>query len=213
LSALPQHDARLTCVSCRFSYPEVRGFCPMCGTPAPVPEEAAPGPRPVEAKTNTSDARALPVSLKQLVRRPLFVAAAMLAIACGLFFLRSRSASPPDIIAPAPAIAANSPQPTPPSAAVPEKVEEQPKPLSQGPIVPAPRAATPVSTTDDPAELWKRVRKGNTDSEVTLARLYLDGKGVTQNCEQARLLLQAAAKKRSRAADQVLSNLYPQRCP
>ncbi len=215
-SALPQHDDRVTCLSCRFSYPGIRGFCPMCGTPAPAPDEALPGPRSVEGKatgeTNATHTRGLSTSVKQLVRRPLFVAAALLAVACGLFFLRAHSAPTSDAIAPAPAIAAAPPELTPPSASAPEKVAERPKPVSRGTTVPAPHAATPVSTADDPAELWKRVGKGDTDAEVTLARLYLDGNRVTQNCEQARLLLLAAVKRRNPAADQVLSNLYPQRC-
>jgi hypothetical protein len=212
LSALPQHDERVTCLSCRFSYPAVRGYCPMCGAPVPAPEEVVPGPRPV-SKANTAHSRGLPASVTQVFRRPLFIAAALLVVACGLFFWRARSGNPPDLIEPAPAIAATPPDPTPTSAAVPEKVAVPPQPARQSPTVSAPRAVPPVSTTDDPAELWKRVRKGNTEAEVTLAKLYLDGNRVTQNCEQARLLLLAAAKKQNRAADQALANLYPQRCP
>jgi hypothetical protein len=140
------------------------------------------------------------------------VAAALLLVAGGLFLWRARNENPPDIIAPVPAIAATPPDPAPASAAAPENVAVQPKPVSRDPTVPASHAATPVPTTDDPAELWKRVGKGNADAEVTLAKLYLDGNRVTQNCEQAHLLLLAAAKKQNRAAAQVLSNLYPQRC-
>lgn len=213
MSALPQHDERVMCLSCRFSYPGVRGFCPMCGTPAPAPEEVTLGPRPVEGKSNASHTRGLAASVKTLARRPLLVTTALLVVACGLFFLRARSAPTPDIMAPVPAIAATSFEPAPASAAAPEKVVLQPKPVSQDATVPPLHAATSASATDDPAELWKRIGKGNTDAEVTLARFYLDGHRVTQNCEQARLLLLSAAKRRNRVADQVLSNLYPQRCP
>lgn len=210
MSALPQHDERVTCLSCRFSYPEVRGYCPMCGSPVPTPEEAALGPRPVAGKPRKGT-RGLLVLVTQSVRRPLFAAAALLALAGGWFFLRARNAPAPDIIIP-PAIAATPPRPDPTSTAASEKVAEPPTPASQDLAV-AVRPAMPVAMTDDPAELWKRVRKGNTDAEVALAKMYLDGNELTQNCDQAHLLLLAAAKKRNRAAAQVLSNLYPQRCP
>ena len=185
----------------------------MCGTPAPAPKEAVLGPRLAAGKASAAHRRGLPEFAKQLARRPQLLAAALLVLACGLFFLRARSANPPDTMAPAPAIAAPLGELTPLMPAAPEKVAVQPKSANQSPAGPPLHAATAVSTTDDPAELWKRVGKGNTDAEVALARLYLDGKWVTQNCEQARLLLLAAAKKRNRAADQVLSNLYPQHCP
>ena len=43
--------------------------------------------------------------------------------------------------------------------------------------------------------LWSEVATGDTKAEVELARLYLKGDGVTRNCEQARVLLQAASRK------------------
>ncbi|HYL84199.1 MAG TPA: PilZ domain-containing protein [Candidatus Angelobacter sp.] len=43
--------------------------------------------------------------------------------------------------------------------------------------------------------LWSEVEAGDSKAEVELAQLYLKGDGVTRNCEQARVLLQAAAKK------------------
>jgi hypothetical protein len=45
------------------------------------------------------------------------------------------------------------------------------------------------------SRLWSEVEAGDSKAEVELARLYLKGDGVTRNCEQARVLLQAAAKK------------------
>lgn len=45
------------------------------------------------------------------------------------------------------------------------------------------------------SRLWSEVGAGDTKAEVELARLYLKGDGVTRNCEQARVLLQAAARK------------------
>jgi len=41
--------------------------------------------------------------------------------------------------------------------------------------------------------LWAAVKNGNTQAEVELSDLYLTGEGVARNCEQARILLRAAA--------------------
>jgi hypothetical protein len=43
--------------------------------------------------------------------------------------------------------------------------------------------------------LWTAVEKGNSNAEVALAELYRLGQGVGQNCDQARVLLTAAARK------------------
>jgi hypothetical protein len=52
--------------------------------------------------------------------------------------------------------------------------------------------------------LWKSVAKQNIDATVLLGDLYLRGEGVSKNCDQARLLLDAAAiKGRKDAAEQL----------
>lgn len=48
--------------------------------------------------------------------------------------------------------------------------------------------------------LWKAVGKQNTTATLLLADLYSRGDGVAKNCDQARLLLVAAAKKGNSAA-------------
>jgi hypothetical protein len=65
---------------------------------------------------------------------------------------------------------------------------------------------------DDPVELWKAVKRGNVSAEVALANLYLQGKSVPQNCEQAHMLLQTASTKGSKAADIFLKSTYTERC-
>jgi TPR repeat protein len=55
--------------------------------------------------------------------------------------------------------------------------------------------------------LWKAVAKGNTAATMTLSDLYLRGDGVTKSCDQARLLLDVAARKGQTAAAQRLRNL------
>ena len=72
-----------------------------------------------------------------------------------------------------------------------------------------------ISETEDesPTELWNRVRKGNTGAEVALAKLYLEGTVVEPSCEQAHLLLLAASRKQSKAADDLLAGAYAKQCP
>lgn len=55
--------------------------------------------------------------------------------------------------------------------------------------------------------LWKAVAKGNVAATIALSDLYLRGDGVPKNCDQARLLLDAAARKGGRAAAERLRNL------
>lgn len=55
--------------------------------------------------------------------------------------------------------------------------------------------------------LWKAVRKENIDATMLLSGLYLRGDGVPKSCEQARLLLDAAALKGRKDAAGELQNL------
>jgi hypothetical protein len=68
----------------------------------------------------------------------------------------------------------------------------------------------------NPAEavglLWAAVEKGNTRAELLLADLYVQGLGVAKNCDQARVLLTAAAKKYKEARQQ-LALLEASGCP
>ena len=70
--------------------------------------------------------------------------------------------------------------------------------------------------TGNPAEavglLWAAVEKGNTRAELLLADLYVQGLGVAKNCDQARVLLTAAAKKYKEARQQ-LALLGASGCP
>lgn len=62
------------------------------------------------------------------------------------------------------------------------------------------------------AWLWKAVGKGNLAATVTLSDLYLRGDGVAKNCDQGRLLLDAAARKGASAAAQQLRHLQAFGC-
>lgn len=61
--------------------------------------------------------------------------------------------------------------------------------------------------------LWSAVASGDSSAEVELARLYLRGDGVARNCEQAKVLLRAAAKGGSVEARQQLQKLRSRGCP
>lgn len=55
--------------------------------------------------------------------------------------------------------------------------------------------------------LWKAVGKQNLTATLLLSDLYLRGDGVTKSCDQARLLLDAAARKGATGAAERLRNL------
>jgi TPR repeat protein len=60
--------------------------------------------------------------------------------------------------------------------------------------------------------LWKAMSNGNVAATVALADLYLRGDGVPKNCDQAHVLLDAAARKGSAAAAERLRNLQAFGC-
>jgi hypothetical protein len=61
--------------------------------------------------------------------------------------------------------------------------------------------------------LWAAVGKGNTEAEVTLADLYVYGDGVEKNCEQGRVLLNAALRSGNAQAKVKLDELNANGCP
>lgn len=60
--------------------------------------------------------------------------------------------------------------------------------------------------------LWQAVRKQNPTATLLLSDLYLHGDGVPKNCDQARLLLDVAARKGAPGAEQRLRNLQAFGC-
>jgi type II secretory pathway pseudopilin PulG len=61
--------------------------------------------------------------------------------------------------------------------------------------------------------LWKAVGKENTTAILLLSDLYLAGDGVPKSCDQARLLLSAAARKNVAQAAEKLGDLRRAGCP
>jgi hypothetical protein len=68
----------------------------------------------------------------------------------------------------------------------------------------------------DPAEaakwLWRSIAKHNGQATLLLADMYLRGDGVSKNCDQARVLLDSAARKGVNGAGQRLRNLQAFGC-
>ena len=208
MSALPQEDTRVACLSCRYTYASVRGFCPICGAPAPS-YEVLQGLHEVKRleKLKSDEPKGFPVA-----RSVIFAVAAILIAAAWLFF---RVASHKEAPNAKPLVSAAEVSP-PAQAAVSEPVQK----TENVAVVPASQrsriesAASQDVPPDDSIEaLWVRVRHGDVRAEISLATRYMNGAGVPQNCEQAHLLLSAAAKKKNSGAEQILAGDYRAHCP
>jgi hypothetical protein len=60
--------------------------------------------------------------------------------------------------------------------------------------------------------LWKSMAKHNSTATLTLADLYLKGDGVAKNCDQARILLDSAAREGMKQAGEQLRHLQAFGC-
>jgi type II secretory pathway predicted ATPase ExeA len=69
-----------------------------------------------------------------------------------------------------------------------------------------------LQQTDDLPLLWAQVKNQSSDAEIKLARIYLEGTAVPQNCAQAQILLQAASRKENNLAAVGLLSDYAGRC-
>ena len=65
----------------------------------------------------------------------------------------------------------------------------------------------PKKFSATPEQLWSALKAGNMKAAVALADLYMRGEGVEVNCEQARILLLAAAGKNNTEASKKLQEL------
>jgi hypothetical protein len=205
-----QNDERVTCVSCRFRYPSVRRFCPMCGVLA-SPDEAnlensseANGGSPEisrKAPSNTG------------LRKPIPVVVSTVLLVCTVSYFAFRSRTAVKTPAAVPSVGSTLPQPNTPKAYASMYSSEKSLPEDADFHSAKPRPEKIAKTEDDdPAELWSRVRQGSSGAEVTLARLYLQGMAVARSCEQAHVLLLAASRKRNKAADRLLAGAYAHQC-
>jgi hypothetical protein len=112
------------------------------------------------------------------------------------------------------------PVPTPNRLGASQQTGMQP-PGTQQPATPRPELTSggrdsvsgkPRRLPDDVASLWQAVENGDAIAEVALANHYAVGAGVEKNCAQARVLLEAAAKRGNEAAAKRLIQLRSSGC-
>jgi len=68
------------------------------------------------------------------------------------------------------------------------------------------------NTSEAAKWLWKSMAKHNAPATLLLADLYLKGDGVSKNCDQARVLLDSAARRGLAGAGERLRNLQAFGC-
>jgi hypothetical protein len=90
-------------------------------------------------------------------------------------------------------------------------IPSQPSPTTAEPHLSG--AANQRKASMTPQQLWAAVQTGNSKAAVTLAELYIKGEGVSQNCDQARVLLLVASEKRNADAIKRLHDLDKTGCP
>ena len=216
----PVSDEPITCASCEYRYPRSRAICPMCGTAAPVVEPLQTLSRipdefsgaDYQSRPSSSDSQQSPPhpGLRRLV--PVVVVSIVLMVVSSVFYevhkrnLAKESGSAAELTS-------TSGQPKLENAGKRHIVHNRVRGV-QHVVAAKPETAqtTSAAKEDDPVELWKAVKRGSVSAEVALANLYLEGKSVSQNCEQAHVLLQTASMKGSKAADTLLKGSYPERC-
>jgi TPR repeat protein len=71
----------------------------------------------------------------------------------------------------------------------------------------------PRNTEEAAKYLWRSVGKENPSAILLLSDMYLVGDGVPKSCDQARLLLSAAARKGVPQAADKLRDLLRSGCP
>jgi pyruvate/2-oxoglutarate dehydrogenase complex dihydrolipoamide acyltransferase (E2) component len=76
-----------------------------------------------------------------------------------------------------------------------------------------PSGGTQPNTAEAVDWLWKAVAKRNTEATLLLSDLYLRGSGIPKNCDQARVLLDAAASRGTKDAAVRLQNMQAFGCP
>jgi len=221
ISVSHQTDEFITCHSCDFRYPSSRGICVMCGAPA---RTAAPVRAASEGVSKPhGSSRAPQVAILGEAPQPeveahgsgksiwLGVAVSVVVLVPLLLVIHNWKSSPATV-SPAEVTSAR-PRLNSEVVAAPVRAAKHPAKKDHALAPEQQQAESPTAASQpDPAELWKDVRGGSARAEVTLARLYLDGNTVPQSCEQTHMLLLAASKKGSKAADNLLTGAYVQRC-
>ncbi len=100
----------------------------------------------------------------------------------------------------------------PPTDVTPAKPLEAPLPKPSSKPQPGQQELAKAMNASDAAAtaawLWKSTSRGNPEAPVRLADMYIKGNGVAKSCEQALVLLRAAAMKENAPARNRLAALY-----
>jgi hypothetical protein len=215
----PVSDEPITCASCEYRYPRSSAICPMCGTAAAAVEPIQP-PSPglnefrANHKTLQSSLNSQPRPPHPRLRRliPIVVVSiALMVVSTVLYEVHKRNLAKESGSAAELTVTSGQPK-----LENPRQRHIVHNPVRGVQHVVAEKLGTAQTTSaakeDDPVELWKAVKRGSVSAEIALANLYLEGKSVSQNCEQAHMLLQTASMKGSQAADTLLKGTYADRC-
>ena len=213
-------DEFITCGSCEYRYPPSAGICVMCGTAAPtiepvqppsvVPEEFSRADHESGRSSSDSQQRPPKPGLRRLI--PVLVGLVLLSGVTWLFY-EARKGKLPKESGSAAELTATSGQLKPENAGERQVVHNPVRGVQH--VVAAKLGTAQITNAakeDDPVELWKAVKRGSVSAEVALAKLYLEGEAVPQNCEQAHILLLTASMKGNKAADNFLKSSYAERC-
>jgi hypothetical protein len=85
------------------------------------------------------------------------------------------------------------------ATAVPPEAASRPESVLERQGVP-PKTETAFSENDSVESLWGAVQAGSVSAEVSLAERFARGEGVSKNCDQAKVLMKAAANRGNREA-------------
>ena len=207
-------DELITCASCEYRYPRSEGICAVCGTEPLRPFLLAPNrfsraSHGVGRSSSGSQSRPRKQGLRGLIPA---VAASIALIMVTSFSYKNRNGHLPKESGAAAELSATSGQPKLENGGQRLIVDNPVRGIQQFVAGKLRTAQTMAAKDANPVALWKAVKRGSVNAEVTLANLYLEGEAVPQNCEQAHMLLSAASMKGSKAADNYLKSSYAERC-
>jgi zinc-ribbon domain/Sel1 repeat len=183
--------------------------------PPPAASDANAGTSAATSQQNTTHAAGTQVTARQKTPAPVTSSADTgMPAASGQKPAQPRLTSPPETAKaetpPRPTDGAQpateTPKPTSPTA----QEADQDVPVRK--VVPGAEEIAKANNASDSAAaaawLWKATAKGNPDAPVRLADMYAKGDGVPRSCEQALILLQAAATKGDARARGRLAAMY-----
>jgi hypothetical protein len=188
----------------------------MCGA-IPLTDEATreigneAGGGSLDRNIGTGTARRAPS--KTGLSKPIAVGVSTVLLVCTVSYFTLHGRTAVKTLDAIPLVGVTAPQAITQTTSAPANGAEESPPEGDVPSAKARPEKISKTEDDDPVELWSRVRKGNTGAEVALAKLYLQGTAVARSCEQAHVLLLAASRRRSKAADGLLAGAYAQQCP